>query len=322
MSSTIIRVIISLVILAVIFLRMDVDVYSLLAAVKNPVCLAAAFLIPFTLMPIFSINRWKLFLGMSGIKEKFSTLFTINYIAQFHGMILPSAQGQDVFRIYQIEKRHPEKRGQAGSTVLIERMFGLILLILFSLFSLPFAAESGDVRMCAVLISASAVLTFAAVAAVCTPWGYRLYVGHRTRFDIINKAIDYLEKVHRSMITFPYRKVILSSVFFIAGFQLSTVLIVYLLFCACGCYMPFFDHLALFPLIAILTMIPVTIAGFGIREGFFIYFYCKMGITPPTALTVSLTYYILTGITPSLFGGLIWLISKNYTTPKKNDRNI
>lgn len=313
MQNTIIRIVISLAILAIIFLRMDVDLYSLLATVKNPGCLAAAFFIPFTLMPLFSINRWKLFLGMVGIRENFSTLFSINYIAQFHGMILPSAQGQDVFRIYQIERRHPEKRGRAGSTVLIERMFGLILLILFSLFSLPFAAESGDVYSCAVLISASALLTFAAVIAVCTPWGYRLYVGRRTRFDFINKAIDYLEKVHHSMITFPYRKVILSSIFFIAGFQLSTVLIVYLLFCACGCFMPFYDHLALFPLIAILTMIPVTIAGFGIREGFFVYFYCKMGITPPAALTVSLTYYFLTGIAPSLFGGLIWIISNKNT---------
>lgn len=300
----------TLVVLVVLFRKFDLKIVSLVSDVKDWFFICLAVCLPVTIIPFFSVNRWKLFLSESRIHEKFFTLWTINLVSIFQGLVVPSSQGFDVLRMYYIERRNPGKRGIAGSTVVIERLFGLAILATFCVFALPFVKFSGNPVPLYVSVFLVATGSITLFLLLVTPFFHRLYYGKKTRFSILNRIIAYLEKLHGAMILFPYRKVFFSTVCFIAGFQLSLILCVYLVFRAYGHPLPFLTHLAVYPVICIYAMLPVTIGGFGVREGCFAYFYAQLGVPAEIAICVSITNYVIVSLIPAALGGILFVLDE------------
>mgnify|MGYP001112029718 FL=1 len=54
-------------------------------------------------------------------------------------------------------------------------------------------------------------------------------------------------------------------------------------------------------------MIPLTIGGLGVREGFFVYFYGLLDVPPNIAVSASLANYTLMVLIPAAGGGIIYL---------------
>ncbi|MNI75130.1 hypothetical protein D3C73_1312570 [compost metagenome] len=81
----------------------------------------------------------------------------------------------------------------------------------------------------------------------------------------------------------------------------------YLVFRAYGYDIPFIQHFALYPVIAILTMVPITVGGLGVREGFFVYFYGLLDVPANIAVGASLANYTLMALIPATCGGFIYL---------------
>jgi len=68
---------------------------------------------------------------------------------------------------------------------------------------------------------------------------------------------------------------------------------------------PLLFYFAAFPLVAILTILPISFNGIGIREGGFIYFLGLKGISAEKALTLSLSFFAIQ-VVASLIGGLAY----------------
>lgn len=103
----IIKIIITIGILVFVILNFNIELDKIFYSIKDFKYLVIDFIIPILIMPFISANRWKLFLKQVGINEHLFSLIKINLKSIFLGLILPSTQGQDVLRIYYIEKRHP-----------------------------------------------------------------------------------------------------------------------------------------------------------------------------------------------------------------------
>jgi len=71
------------------------------------------------------------------------------------------------------------------------------------------------------------------------------------------------------------------------------------------------------PLITAIAMLPVSVAGLGVRESGVIYFFGKLGVDPATALGMSLIWFSLTLLVSSM-GGLAFLIDA-HTTKRAED---
>ena len=121
--------------------------------------------------------------------------------------------------------------------------------------------------------------------------------------------MSYAEKLHAGAINFPYKRALLPSVILIGCYQGSLISVVYFVFRAYGYDIPFMQHFALYPVIAILTLVPITIGGLGVREGFFVYFYSMIGVPPQVAIGVSLVNYSLMALLPAVFGAVVYLWS-------------
>jgi len=262
---------------------------------------------PLIIVPFISANRWQSFLRVVGIKENIFILWYINWLSMFQGIMLPSTQGSDVLRIYHIEQRYPQKQGVAGSTVLIERMIGVVLLCLLSLAALPFVMQGWKPFPLFLTVFGINIAVFLILGLILSKRLHGFYTKHKFEHKTIARIFEYIDKFHGAIVYFPYRKVVPFSILWIVGFQLAIVFTIYLVFCAYGYDVTLIQHMAIFPMIAVLSIVPITIGGFGVREGFFAYFYSLIGVPPAISVGVSIVQYIILILLPASLGGLLFL---------------
>lgn len=305
---SLLKILVSVALLAILTQKFAISWSNFATGVKSLTCLLMACGLPFTIVPLISVNRWRLFLACIGIEENFFTLWKINMVSMFQGLILPSTQGFDAFRMYHIAKRHPEGVGGAAGSVLIERMIGMLVWCGIALVGLPLVLRHVETKWSI----AMAVIGFSVAAVigsllVVSPRFHRLYAGRRPKMKVLAKVIGFLDKTHETLVTFPYRKVLLSSIGLIVVYQFCSITCVWLLFNAYGVSLPLYMHMAFYPVIAIIAMMPVTIGGFGVREGAFAYFYSLVGVPAEVSVCVSVANYVVLCLLPAALGGVIWL---------------
>lgn len=320
----VLKLVVSLVILYFLFSQFNVRIPEIVQNVLGWKYFFGAVFSSAFLVQVICTNRWKLFLSESGIQESMWTLWRINWISLFVGLIIPSSQGQDVIRMFYIEKRHPERHGKPGSTVLIERMIGLGVLSLLSLIAYPFL--DNPPTLASFLIIGVCLSGFCVIGLVVHPWFFHLYSERRIGIKAVDKAIAFIQSMHGAIIAFPFRRVLFLSIILIGCFQFLMVLSVDLIFRAYGIDIPYINHLALYPVIATLSLAPITIGGFGVREGFFVYFYGTLGVPPEVAISVSVMNYAVLILVPAVFGGMLFLIESlgrgQLSNPAHNNEGV
>lgn len=303
---------ISLTVLWVLCRHFSVSWSSVSVALRHSGWLLAACAIPFTIIPLVSVNRWKLFLAQMGIHERFWPLWKINLMAMFQGLVLPSSQGFDVLRMWHLAKRHPGCSAKATGSVLIERIFGMWVFCAMAVAGLVFAwPHLDDPRP---VVAAVGAFSSAVAVGSCLLLNRRLHALYAKRIPDTprwGKVTMFLRDTHESLVEFSFRKVFLSSIVYIFLFQLSTILVGWFLFRACGQPVTFGIHLAFYPVIVTFAMLPVTIGGFGLREGGFAYFYPLVGVPPDVAIAVSVLNYLVLNLLPAPLGGVLWLLDSS-----------
>ncbi len=305
-----VKLLITVALLLALFHLLDLSVAGVLGGINYGGFIAAAALLPLTVIPWVSASRWRFLLGLNEIDERLAVLWGFNWKATFLGLFLPGSQGMDFFRILFIERRHPASRGVAGSTVIIERMIGFLLLGLFALLALPFVYDGERFRpVLALVLTVNGGLALLVLAVFLVRW-HAPDAGSSGIRRVITRAVRYLHRLHVAVQGFPYRRGLLPTVVWIAAFQLALVAVVHLLFLAFDHPVPFVQNLLLFPLIGMLTVVPVTVSGFGVREGAFVFFYSLVGVPAEVAVGVSLLTYLLVIGIPALLGGLLLLFDR------------
>jgi len=291
------------VILYVICSKFGVNLSDFKHQIDNSYYCILAVFTPIIVTTTLSSNRWKSFLSMVGVKEKSTFLYRLILISSFWGLILPSSQGYDVLRIYNIEKRHPEARGKVGSTVFVERILGLICLAFIAAVAWLFVNVNVSFLPIVILV----VIVAFVLWIILSRWWYMHIQQWISLIKIQPKAVGYLSKLYEGLHTFPFNKSLLLSIVLILMLQLSNILVVYFLFEACGCHINFIYHLCYQPLISVITMIPITFGGIGLREGAFVYFYKQLGLPGDIIIAVSLMYYVVITLIPAFLGGILYL---------------
>jgi uncharacterized membrane protein YbhN (UPF0104 family) len=100
---------------------------------------------------------------------------------------------------------------------------------------------------------------------------------------------------------------ILSKAFILSLIIQSTVIISYYILAA-GLRMsiPFGYFFLLIPLTTAVAMLPISLAGLGIREGAFVFLFTKVGATQAEALSLSLLWFFIS-VFINLIGGIEYI---------------
>jgi len=245
------------------------------------------------------------------VHENVISLAKINFMAIFYGLVLPSSQGFDLIRIYMIEKRHPQKRGKVGSSVVLERIIGMITLCIIACVAalVDPALIRGSLMIWVYALSLFVVATLCFILA---PISYRLLssvIYYRTfKLKKLGEIIEYGRKLHESLSLTASIVVFLKSFSLILLFQVATIFNVYLVFLSMGLNVSLSVHLVLMPIVYMISMVPVTVSGIGVREGVFAYLYGRIGVAPPQAVSASLINYAILTLVPAFIALVLAVI--------------
>ena len=197
------------------------------------------------------------------------------------------------------------KAVDSAASVLMERICGFTALLVICWISLVFSfrmLEGTNIVPIAIAMSLAFVFSLAVL------FNARLMdkTLSLTRFVKRWNLEDRLKKAYNSLYSFRASKgVVLSALVVSLVAQLVGIASTFLISQALGLNVPFVYFLVVVPIIWVITMVPISIGGLGVREGAFVFFFTQQGVSTETALLLSLLFFSLSLFT-ALVGGIIY----------------
>jgi uncharacterized membrane protein YbhN (UPF0104 family) len=294
---TIVRIGVAGAVLALIIFRIDIQALGRTLADADPTLVAAGALISFVL-PVLAALRWRLACRIAGIDGSFREHMAIQWIAGFVGQGLPSSVGVEGMRIW-LYTRRIGGIGTAVSGVIADRVAGLVALLILVVagYSFQSAVTTDPIgRLVLTSLAAGALVGLVAGLALLHPAALRLL-----SVGVLKCLVPIAQRV-RTTITAPGRTaLILLTAMAIHGL---TIAIIALFFAALGPVPNTTTLAVMVPAALLILVVPLSIAGWGLREGAFVFLFGFAGVPVETSLAVSILFG-LSMIASSLPGGLL-----------------
>ncbi|MBT5047697.1 MAG: flippase-like domain-containing protein [Rhodospirillaceae bacterium] len=222
-------------------------------------------------------------------------------ISLFFGQALPTTIGGDVVRGWQLG-RACGSVGIAINSVIIDRGIGFVTLLLLTVISLPFLISqsmASDVILGIVLVIGASVLAVALLLMIKdVPKRLEQHKAVRQLIEAIG--------VFRNLLLDPRESCVQCAIGL--AVHMSSILAFMLLARALQVPLPFIVAIAVLPALLFVAGIPISIAGWGIREGGMVAGFALLGLPSIDALILSIAFG-LGELGVGLVGGVLWLIS-------------
>ncbi|PSB40950.1 lysylphosphatidylglycerol synthetase [Cyanosarcina cf. burmensis CCALA 770] len=300
-----IKVTVSAGVLSLVLTRMDFDQVWVQFQYLSPSFIIFALLF-YTGCQLLSCWRWQVVLWSSGHSAPMSNLLSSYFAGMFLNIFLPGALGGDVYRVYRVAQSTKDSE-VALVSVFLERFTGLAalsglavvgLVPAFKLIGrwdilLLFAACVGSLVGAVLLIASPKLLIWA------EPW--------LIKFRLSNVAARFA-KIQILLRTFAqHRQALLLSMGLSLLLQLAIVYYHYLVAHQLKIPISYLELLVFIPIIVVVTLLPISLGGIGLKEGLWAYLFSRIGLSVEQALLLSLTITVL-GWMLSLPGAVVLLL--------------
>jgi uncharacterized protein (TIRG00374 family) len=94
--------------------------------------------------------------------------------------------------------------------------------------------------------------------------------------------------------------------------QVIIILINYFIAKGLSLPIPIFALIAYIPIITVISLIPITINGLGLREAAYVHFFCLLNISEGQAMSLSLVFFV-TSVIASCAGGIVFVFLSHQT---------
>jgi len=300
----------------IVFLLRKIDfrqVFSLIRTADLAYLSLAAFL--FLICNTLLLLRWNLLIKGLDVHIPFSQVVRSFFIGLFFNVFLPSSAGGDVARIINIFSHTPH-RARAVASVVLDRLSGFISLVLICGVSLilgyKYVNDSSIYLILAAFLFLLVGMIFVLFSRRLFSWVSRIFskaphiankltslndsfVFFRNRYGVI--AISIIISIVAQVVFF------WASYYIIRSFHTEVGMIYFMIF---------------IPIITLVTSLPISMGGLGVRDASSVYFFNKVGVSSSMALGLSLMSFVfVTGV--GLLGGLVYVL----TLPsKRNTRSM
>jgi len=299
---------ISLILLGWIVYKVNVTkVWNIVQNAKSCWFLVALVVLVFDFLA--SGERWKILLDAQGVSIPRSLTIKSYLVGTFFNQFLPTVVGGDVVRGMDMAKPC-ESLTKSLTIVLFERFTGIIVLLI--LVSIGIISQTG--RFKEVSYWPILVLSILVIATVIFFWkeGIDLvFLERKIPFKFGKTVVHKISAVLDILAQFrshpwPLVKVIGWGLVL----QLLFILHYYLLSIAFSLNLPFSFFMVVIPVIFLLSMLPVSINGIGIRENLFVYFFAKVSVSPEKSLAIAWMAFVML-LFYALIGGVIYMVRKD-----------
>lgn len=270
-----------------------------------------------TLIMIISTLRWQILLSYMGYRYHFNLLLKLIFITNFFNIYLPGGVVGDVVRTGILPKERNSKDNNkinissVTASVITDRIIGLL--------GLMFLAFIGFVLYYKLLLDSKLLLVFGIISLgilflflilfskrvqsltkriFALP--LRVFLPVKTKIqDVTNSLLIYRERYSVFAIAIPLT--ILSHLCMISSF--------YLLAQSIDVNISFLKLVAFVPIIDIISAIPISMGGVGIREATTILLFSTEGIQATQAMSISLLYFAILAFLGAI-GGCVYIIHR------------
>ncbi len=235
----------------------------------------------------------------------FLRVWQLLWIGLFFNQTLPSAAGGDAMRMWLV-RRSGLGNAAAVNSVLIDRISALGGVVLLVALSFPLIAgriddDAGIAAIWILLAGCTAAIVLAMVL---------------DRIPLPRRLLDFRIVQGIRLLSTDLRGVMMGRTIAVPIIAASIVIqimiaaMVYGLGVSLGMPIELLDCIALMPIIILITMVPISIAGWGVREGAMVAAFGYVGLSPVSALSLSLLFGFI-NLAISLPGGIIWLLQRD-----------
>jgi uncharacterized membrane protein YbhN (UPF0104 family) len=291
-----IRAIVTAIVLALLLRKISfAETVETLSRLR--VDLAVAVLALVALDRFVMIWRWIILLRATGQPIAAKSAAWIYLVSSFVGSFLPAGIGGDAARAYSLAQRTSEGSAAVAS-VAVDRLLGLLSLVLIAAFALLVAREgpTGATRGTLLAVSGAAAALLGALL-----WSDRWLFGASgalgERLVRLAQAVGRY-RGHRSALAL----VLSLSV----GVQILRILQAWLLGRGIGIDVPLTYYLLFMPVGLVALMLPISVNGFGVPQGVIVWLLHPAGVSSADAFALS-TLIVLSGIVANLPGALLYI---------------
>ena len=241
--------------------------------IQNPFLLLLAFIL-YNLSQIISAKRIDTYLKEIKINMKFKSQLILYYLGMFYNTLLPGGIGGDGYKAYKYQKEFNTGYKKIIKALLIDRISGLFaIFFIISILSL-FTS-----------IKYAVFLTLLIIAP------FILYFIHKFFFIEFKKA--FFKSFIYSFIIQSLQGVVFILILFSIGINIKLI-----------------DLVILFFISSIISVIPISIGGIGLRELTFLYGSKLIHIEPAPIIMAGFLFF-LTNLFSSAIGGIFILKERN-----------
>ena len=312
--SQILKWIVSIAILCVLLWSFDAGtlVHSFLNANVPLLCMALA--IGFASICL-SVYRWQASLAVQDIQVPFRILLSSTLVSGFLGFLLPSF-GEDAVRGYDLYKYSSRKGVNIAASILFERICGLLGQVIIGGVALAYFHERISNRTVVHSVIGLYLCVVFALFVVFSSTLSRLMVSGLERIRLLSgiaekvSALTAAVHLYRNHLGAWVSVLGISLVFQFAGF-----LYFFVIAKALAIDVGLSTFILLVPIVTILSLLPISVGGLGVKEGLFVVLFTQLGVTRESAFLTSAMGSGL-HITFVLLGGLIFVLRRHSAQPE------
>jgi hypothetical protein len=267
-----------------------------------PAAVLAALAILLAQMAL-SVLRLQELLRQLGRPCRFLPLLDVGWIGAFFSQTLISVVGGDAMRVWRMVRfRIPVSI--ATQSVLLDRIAGFGGIVAVLLATIPFLVprlQSIEMEIGLLLIGAGVL------GALATVFVLRRLPERLTRHRAVAALVGFTSRgLYIARSGRGAAHVVGLSVLI----QLANVLVLYILARGLGLGLGFWIFLVFMPVVLFLSMLPISVAGWGVREGAMVGALAVLGVPAHQSLALSILFGLAL-VFISLPGGLLWFVSRN-----------
>jgi len=257
--------------------------------------------------------RWGALMRLVGVGKGFSFHEIVRTVwsANFFNTTLVSSVGGDAFRLWTIV-RAGNPLGKSVNSIFLDRLTALMALMILIAISLPYVME--------LIADEAAFLSYALLIAAFLAGFAALFHADRLPRQIqhwrLVRGLANLAADTRRLSLHMDNLLPVAALSLLV--HILNIFVVYVLARGLEIGISFLDCFFLVPPVILAMTLPISIAGWGVREGAMIVALGLIGVSQESALVLSVLFGL--GITlAALPGGVIWLFSRNRTVPAMPD---
>ncbi|HMF18390.1 MAG TPA: lysylphosphatidylglycerol synthase transmembrane domain-containing protein [Gemmataceae bacterium] len=250
----------------------------------------------YVLAQAISSRRWQIITRALGFNQSLGQLTRLYFIGTYFSLLLPTSVGGDVIRAWYLDNRSG-RRLKAFLSVFLDRLSGLIVLLAMGCLAVvfsPIALEDW------IVWSIWCMTVCGLVGLVALPLVAGWFPLGAGRIEQIKMAMRLLRQP----------RLLAGTTFLALIVQALNVVIVWLIGMALHVNIPAAYYWLLTPMVTLLTMLPITVAGTGVRELTTVLMLAPLGVGHDLAVSLALLWFAVFAAV-SLMGGVVYLVGRS-----------